>query len=242
MKAMIFAAGKGTRLKPLTESLPKALVKVNGITLLEHTITKLKIAGITDIIVNVHHFANQVIEFLQQKDFFGINIHISDESNELLDTGGGLKKASWFFNDSEPILLHNVDIMSNIDINAMLVYHKETGAIATLAVRKRESGRYLLFNGDMLLSGWKNNKTGETIIARNEEKTEPFAFSGVHIVNPELFQYLKPDKPFSIIDTYLEIAKNKPIKAYLHPNDYWFDIGKTESLKNAQHYLAQNNK
>jgi len=240
VKAMIFAAGKGTRLKPLTDKIPKALVQINEVTLLEHTITKLKLDGITDIIVNVHHFANQIIEFLQQKDFSGINIHISDERNELLDTGGGLKKASWFFNDKEPILLYNVDIISDIDINAMLAYHKETQAIATLAVRKRESGRYLLFNNDMLLSGWENTKTGEIIIARNEENTEPFAFSGVHIINPELIQYLKPEKPFSIIDTYLEIAKTCPIKAYLQTEGYWFDIGKPENLKNARDYLSQN--
>ena len=237
MKAMIFAAGKGTRLKPLTDNTPKALVKINGIPMLEHVISKLKNSGVSEIIINVHYLADQIVNFLKEKNNFGLRIEISDERNRLLDTGGGLKKASWFFDDQKPFILYNTDIISNIDLTGMLYYHNKNNAIATIAVRKRESSRYFLFNKQMELCGWKNTKTGETKISKHSYSFNSLAFSGIHIINPSLFNYMNKTGAYSIVSTYLEVSKLKTINGFDHSSDYWFDVGKPESLKITEDYL-----
>lgn len=239
MKAMIFAAGLGTRLKPLTDQIPKALVKVNGLPLLEHVIIKLINSGVTEIIVNVHYLSNQIIDFLNHKNNFGIRIEISDESDQLLDSGGGLKKASWFFNSDEPFILYNTDIISDINISEMMNYHQKSNAIATLAVRKRESSRYFLFNNDFELCGWKNVKTSEKIISKLYDNLNQYAFSGIHIINPEIFQYIDQTDKFSIVDTYLKLSRNKTIKGFDHTTSYWFDIGDIKKLDIAERFLKE---
>lgn len=237
MKAMIFAAGKGTRLKPLTDHIPKALVRVNGIPLIEIIIRKLIAVGVSEIIINVHYLADQIIDFLKSMNNFGIHIGISDETDELLDTGGGLKKASWFFNDKQPFILHNVDIISNINLMEMINFHEKSSAIATLAVRERESSRYFLFNNDMELCGWENIKTSEKIISKPSENFQKFAFSGIHIINPEIFKHIIEEGEFSLIQTYIRISKNHKLLAYQHNPSYWFDIGSLSKLKDAENYL-----
>ena len=237
MKAMIFAAGKGTRLKPITNTIPKALVKVNGIPMLQRVIQKLIQSGVDEIIINVHHFANQIIEFLKENGHFGIRIEISHEEDELLDTGGGLKKASWFFKDKKPFILHNVDILSDIDLAKMLKYHQQAKALATLAVRERESSRYFLFNHHNRLCGWQNLKTGEIINHNPSDKIKKLAFSGIHIINPEILDYWPGLSKFSIVKTYLDLSQNHPIVAFPHNQDYWFDMGKPDNLKKAEAFF-----
>lgn len=237
MKAMIFAAGKGTRLKPLTNNTPKALIKVNGVPMLELVINNLINIGVNEIIINVHYLANQIIDFLKSKNNFGIRIEISDETDELLDTGGGLKKASWFFNDNKPFILHNVDVISNIDLNEMLNFHINNKALATLAVRKRTSSRYLIFNNKQELCGWENKKNSVKIISRSSKKYYSLAFSGIHIINPEVFKNINENGRFSIISTYFAHSENKLILSYQHDKDYWFDIGNPEKLDIAEKYI-----
>ena len=237
MKAMILAAGKGTRLKPLTNNTPKALIKVNGVPMLELVIKNLINVGVNEIIINVHYLADQIIDFLRSKNNFGIRIEISDETNELLDTGGGLKKASWFFDDNKPFILHNVDIISNIDLKEMLVFHKSNKALATLAVRKRTSSRYFIFNNKLELSGWENTTTSDKRISKSCKELTSLAFSGIHIINPEIFNNMYKNGKFSIILTYFELSINKLILAYQHDKDYWFDIGSTEKLDVAEKYI-----
>ena len=191
MRAMILAAGLGTRLQPLTDNLPKALVKIRDKTLLEIAINYLVKNGFDKIIINVHHFAEQLINFIEQNNF-GADISISDERDKLLDTGGGLKKASRFFNDGKPFLLYNVDIISNLNLLTLYQANIESNSITTLTVRNRESGRYLLFNSENILRGWKNTKTGELITSCSIDMLDEFAFSGIHIINPEIFS-LMPD-------------------------------------------------
>ena len=240
MKAMILAAGKGTRLKPLTDHLPKALVKVNGTPLLEILVDKLKKTGVNEIIINVHYLADQIIDFIKSKNSFGIKIEISHEKEELLDTGGGLKKAAWFFNNNAPFILHNVDVISNIDFNKMLDSHIKSNAFITLAVRNRKSSRYFLFNDKNALCGWRNTKTNEQIIIQNFEHISELAFSGIHIISPNIFKHISEEGKFSIVKSYLNLSTKYLIQAYNHNNDFWFDIGKPENLKNAQSFLNQN--
>lgn len=242
MKAMIFAAGKGTRLKPLTNSIPKALVEINGVTMLEIVIHKLIKTGVHDIIINVHHLANQIIDFLNRKNNFGIRIEISHEKDQLLDTGGGLKKAAWFFDDHNPFFVQNVDIISNINLNQMMEYHKKQDALATLATRNRISSRYFLFNQQNHLYGWKNTKTGEIINNETNQELTPLAFSGIQVINPNIFSLMDDSLKFSIIQSYLQLSQKFPILAYQHDHDYWFDIGKPENLKNACTLLNKLNK
>lgn len=234
---MIFAAGKGTRLKPLTDNTPKALVPVNGTPMIELVIKNLISIGVKEIIVNVHYLADQIIDFLISKNNFGIRIEISDETNELLDTGGGLKKASWFFNSNEPFIVHNVDVISNIDLKGMIDFHNKNKALATLAVRKRTSSRYFIFNDKQELSGWENTKTSEKIISRFSEEYTSLAFSGIHVISPAIFKNMKQEGKFSIVHNYLELSKNNLILAYQHNKGYWFDIGKPNNLKTTQEYL-----
>lgn len=230
MKAMIFAAGLGTRLRPLTNDRPKAMVEIDGMPLLEIIIRRLRHYGYTDIIVNVHHYAKMIVDFLAKKKNFGIDITISDETEMVLETGGGLQKAAWFFQD-EPFLVHNVDILTNLNYHDLLHFHKENKAITTLAIRNRQTSRYLLFDKKNVLSGWKNIKTGEVRMSRGEaENKQPFAFSGVHIIEPELLKCFTRTGKFSIIDTYLDVAKNNIITGYDHTDSIWLDVGKPDSL------------
>ena len=229
MKAMIFAAGLGTRLHPITTSIPKALVKVHGKALLEHAIEKLKQSGVDEIIINVHHFPDQIIEFIRSKNF-EIPIQTSDEREQLLDTGGGLKKAAPFFNN-ETFLVYNVDIMSDIDLSQLINYHHKNKSIATLVVRDRKTKRYLLFDKENTLKGWKNIETNEQIIINKEKALTPFAFSGIHIIDPNIFNFMPEKEKFSMIELYLLLAKRHSIKAFIDKKSNWIDVGKIEQLK-----------
>ncbi len=221
MKAMILAAGLGTRLRPLTNDRPKPLVEFQGQTLLQRTVARLKIFGIRDVIINVHHFADMVIEYLKANENFGMHIEISRE-NDLLDTGGGLKKAAWFFEGDEPFVLHNVDVLSTIDLKRMLDFHSVNSALSTLAVHDRLTSRYLLFADGLQLCGRSPAPS---------EKPKSLAFSGIHIISPRLLQRITEDGAFSIIDTYLRLAsEGERILAFRADEYDWRDMGKLENL------------
>ncbi|MBI5217508.1 MAG: nucleotidyltransferase family protein [Bacteroidia bacterium] len=238
MKAMIFAAGLGTRLKPLTDAKPKALIEINGIPLLEIVINKLISYGFNKIIINVHHFPYHIIDFLKKKKNFNIHIEISDESGQLLDTGGGLRKACWFLQDKHPVLIHNVDVFSDIDLTNLYEAHINSGALATLAVRSRRSSRYFLFDEDLTLCGWENVKTGDREITKfTGAELTPMAFSGIQILSPAFFDNITENGVFSIVATYLRLSANHKIHAYIHDNSFWLDLGKPENLKKAEAYL-----
>jgi len=235
MRALIFAAGLGTRLKPITESIPKALVPVGGKPLLQHIIEKLSNSGFKEIVINVHHFPEQIIRFLQANNNFGLNINISDESDKLLDTGGGIRKASALLKGEEPFLVHNVDILSNADLSELYHGHIRQKDIATLLVSPRKTSRYLLFDEQNLLKGWINESTGEVkspVADFSPEKYRKFAFAGIQVISPEIFEMMKamPDK-FSIIDFYLSIAAGANIRACPVAGLEMVDVGKVESLK-----------
>jgi NDP-sugar pyrophosphorylase family protein len=235
MKAMIFAAGLGTRLRPLTHTVPKALVPVCGTPMLQIAVDKLKKAGVKELIINVHHHAEQILDFLKSNHNFGIRIETSDERDQLLDTGGGIKKASWFFDDDKPFFIYNVDILCGTDLSALYNFHLNHKGIATLLVRHRSGNRYLLFDDNMHLCGWTNTQTGEVIASFTPRgKTSQLAFSSVHVVNPEIFQYMNEVGAFSIRDFYLKIAANHSINGYLDDETPWIDIGTPERLKEAE--------
>jgi NDP-sugar pyrophosphorylase family protein len=218
--------------------MPKALVPVAGKPMIEILIKHLTLNGITDIIVNVHHFADQVIGFLNQNNSFGANITISNESGLLLDTGGGLKNASWFFDDNQPFLVQNVDVISNINYADFLETHCKIRALATLAVSSRETSRRFLFDSSMQLCGWENSKSNELRMARPQsENLTRFAFSGIHILDPEIFSFMQQQGKFSIIDSYLEIAATNKIIGFVHNPDYWVDMGKPDELLKAEKLL-----
>ena len=238
MRAMIFAAGMGTRLRPLTEHTPKALVEVAGKPLLQRTIEHLKDQGFTDVIVNVHHHASQIIGFLMANDHFGINISISDESDQLLDTGGGLKKASWFFDDDSPFLVINADVVSDLDILSLTEYHVSKSSLATVVIRERPSSRHFLFDTDFRLCGWENIKAGQKIIAVEHEPLSGYPFSGIHIIDPGIFPLIHEEGKFSIVDVYMRIAPTHKIVGYPDNDSVWFDIGDVEKLKKAEEWLG----
>jgi NDP-sugar pyrophosphorylase family protein len=237
-KAMIFAAGLGTRLKPLTDNMPKALVRIADKPILEHLITKLIRSGFSQIVINVHHFADMIIDFLNKNNNFGIDIFISDERCNLLDTGGGIKHAARFLQGDKPFLVHNVDMISNVNLNEMYDLHACNNSLATLLVSNRESSRNLLFNDNGQLCGWQNKLTGE--IKWNNAKfsyseCKPYAFGGVHIVSPKIFDYFDGwNSKFSIIDFYLSIAQTQNICAYVPQHLRIIDIGKKETLQQAE--------
>lgn len=245
MKGMILAAGLGTRLRPLTDHRPKALVEVAGRTLLQITLARLRSFGIREVIVNVHHFANQIVEYLKTNANFGMRIEISREDDVLLDTGGGLKKAAWFFlEDSasadEPFLLHNVDVISTIDFAKMVQAHKANQALATLAVQKRESSRQLLFDEHLQLCGRRTGRDREPEIVRPSPGLEPLAFSGIHVISPRLLPLLSEDGVFSIIGSYLRLASSgQQIAAFRADEYYWRDLGRAEDLRQAEQDLQQ---
>ncbi|HQK12272.1 MAG TPA: nucleotidyltransferase family protein, partial [Candidatus Marinimicrobia bacterium] len=204
MKALILAAGLGKRLRPLTNQKPKALIEVGGRPLLQIAIEYLQMYGFDEIIINVHHYADQIIKYLEVNKYLGQNIIISDETDQLLDTGGALKKAAWFFEDSQPFLVYNVDILCDLDLRQFCKYHRESGALATLAVRQRSSERYLLFDEANVLCGWQNLKTGEIIQTRlSDSPLCQLAFSGISVLSPEILRYLPHKNIFSLIDLYL---------------------------------------
>jgi len=243
MKALVFAAGLGTRLKPLTDTQPKALVQVAGKPLLEHVICKLIANGFDRIIVNVHHFAGQIIDFIEKNNAFGADIVISDERDALLDTGGGIKKAGWFLNEDEPFLVHNVDILSNLDLTALYHYHCAHGGLASLVVNDRETSRYLLVDNDLRLAGWENRMTGEIkspYAPFDARQCKALAFSGIHLLSPAVFQKMESwSGKFSIIDFYLSIATGEDIYAYIPPMFQMIDVGTVDSLQKAEMFLSQ---
>ena len=235
MKAMIFAAGLGTRLKPITNDRPKALAEIHGTPLLEIIIRRLINYGFDDIIINVHHFADKVVDFLESKNNFGINIQISDETDQLLDTGGGLKKASWFFDDNEPFLVHNVDTLTDIDLLDYFNYHKQNNALATLLVRHRPGSRFFLFDINTRLCGWENIISKEKIITSDPDKQlEQIAFSCLHVIHPSIFKLIDEEGCFSIIDVYLRLAKSHKIMGYVDDTSYWLDVGTPEKLQRGE--------
>lgn len=240
MKAMILAAGKGTRLLPLTLKKPKALIEINGVSLLEICLRKLADEGFKEIVINVHHLGCQIIDFLKIKQNFGLDITISDESDELLDSGGGILKALPLLGN-EPFLIYNVDVISNISINKFCKTYNESSTSAILAVRNRNSSRRLLADDELRLRGWRNEKTLEIKIQKGFEiiKLQPWAFSGIHIIDPSLFKKSNFKGRFSIIDLYLEAAAENRVILYPHDNDYWFDLGKIEDLEATEHQLNQ---
>jgi NDP-sugar pyrophosphorylase family protein len=242
MKAMILAAGLGTRLRPLTDDRPKALVTVAGRTLLKIAITRLQRFGVREVIVNTHHYADMVADFLRDHDNFGMRIEISREE-ELLDTGGGLKKAAWFFLEDgadadEPFILHNVDVVSSINLAEMVRLHKERGALATLAVQGRETSRYLLFDEQGLLCGRRAGRDGKAELVRPSQLPLALAFSGIHILSPRLFRNLTEVGAFSIIPAYLRLAaQGEKIVAFPADEYYWRDLGRPSSLHQLQQDL-----
>jgi MurNAc alpha-1-phosphate uridylyltransferase len=233
MKAMIFAAGLGTRFKPWTDSHPKALAVINGKTLLQRNIEYLRQFGIRDIIVNVHHFAGQLIAELNKNKGWGSNISISDEADLVLETGGGLKKAAWYF-DEGPFVVMNVDILTDLDLQVMIDWHRLNKSLATIAVTRRSTSRYFLFDRDDKLCGWRNVKTGEEKISTARSSLTPKAFSGIHIIEPKIFSLMTQTGKFSIVHTYLELAKTASILGYDHTNSRLIDVGKQESVKEAE--------
>jgi NDP-sugar pyrophosphorylase family protein len=246
MKAMVLAAGLGTRLRPLTHDRPKALVEVGGRSLLEITLTRLRDFGINDVIINVHHYADMVIENVRAAGNFGMHIEFSRE-DVLLDTGGGLKKAAWFLggdssaNQDEPFILHNVDVISSIDLQRMFQQHKESAALATLAVQERTTSRYLLFDENAQLCGRRFVKEEKTEIVRQSQQMSELAFSGIHVISPRIFPLLTEDGVFSIVPAYLRLAaQGEKIAAFRADEYYWRDLGKPDNIRQAEEDIRAN--
>jgi mannose-1-phosphate guanylyltransferase len=244
MKAMILAAGLGTRLRPLTDDCPKALVEVAGRTLLEITLSRLSSSGVREVIINVHHFADQIVEYLKARENFGMRIEISRE-DVLLDTGGGLKKAGWFFledskSGDEPFVLHNVDVLSTMDLRRIVQVHTQKQALATLAVQRRESARLLLFDDSLRLCGRRAGRDHEPEIVRTSPHFKPMAFCGIHVISPRLLRMVQGEGAFSIIDSYLQLAaQGEEILAFEAEEYYWRDLGRLEDLTRAAQDFAE---
>lgn len=235
MRAMILAAGLGTRLKPFTNNHPKALAVVNGKTLLQRNIEYLSGFGFNDIIVNVHHFADQIIDVVHKNDGFGSKVTISDETDEVLETGGGIKKAGWFLGkEAKPFVVMNVDILTDLDLAKMLEFHVRINPLATLAVTERETSRYFLFDEHGLLRGWRNVKTGEEKISRESPVYIQKAFSGIQIISPQIFSLMQNSGKFSMVDVYLKLAETNPIMEFEHSALKFVDAGKPESILQAE--------
>jgi len=240
MKAMIFAAGLGSRLKPFTDSCPKALVEVGGKPMLDHVIRRLKSFGFREFVINIHHRGEQIIEYLESHPYKDLKISISDEQEKLLNTGGGLKKAAPMLISKDPIIIHNVDVLSMIPIQSMLVEHATSGALATLAVSKRDTSRKLLFGDNGQMVGWKNEETGE--IRGKVSKVKHYrdlAFSGIHIIDPVLLKMFPSADVFSIVDLYLTHCSKYPIHSFEHDPVDFLDIGKPDQLAKAEKFLRR---
>ncbi len=248
MKALVFAAGLGTRLRPLTDHCPKALVEVAGATMLERVITRLRQAGFTDVTVNVHHFAPMVVDYLRAHDNFGVDIHISDESELLLDTGGGILAARRWLDGNEPFLVHNADILTDLDLAAFYRHHAAGAALATLLVKQRATQRYLVFDRDDRLQGWVNKATGATRpegFVHHPATQRELAFGGLHVVSPAIFPLLEQHaatagRVFSITPFYIDVCHRHLIRGY-HPHQpyQWLDVGRPETLEQARQLLSQ---
>ena len=234
---MIFAAGLGTRLYPHTVDRPKALVEIAGKTLLQMAIEKVSAAGYDELIINIHHFGGQIIEFLQKNNYFGLTIHISDERDQLLDTGGGILKAKPFLDGAEPFLVYNVDVLSDIDLQLFRRYHLERGGMASLAVRDRKTSRYLVFDQSMQLSGWQNIHTGDKIVSHDVPNCNLLAFSGIQLIEPTIFKLISERGNFPLIPMYLRLAVNHPIFGYLDHSSVWMDLGKPDQMIAAEKYI-----
>ena len=239
MKAMVLAAGLGTRLRPLTNDRPKALVTVGGRTMLELALARLRHFGVTEAIVNTHHFGEAIREYLKANSNFGMRIEVSSEE-ELLDTGGGLKRASWFFLEGAgaaaqaPFILHNVDVISTIDLTRMVQFHSEQGALATLAVQDRETKRYLLFNQSHMLCGRRAGRDGEPELARPTPAAHALAFCGIHILSPRIFAKMTEEGSFSVVNAYLNLAaQGEKIAAFRADAYRWRDLGRPEAVAQA---------
>ena len=241
MKAMILAAGLGTRLRPLTDNRPKALVEVAGRTLLEITLARLQTFGIRDVILNAHHFADMISDYLQKSNKFGMRIEISREE-VLLDTGGGLKKAAYFFREeSEPFILHNVDVISTIDLGRMVQFHIENQALATLAVQDRKTSRYLLFDEARQLCGRRSGSDEKTELVRSSKQTQALAFSGIHVISPRILSMMSEEGAFSIIQSYLRLAaQGEKILGFRADEYYWRDLGRPENVVQAAEDFTRN--
>lgn len=240
MKAMIFAAGIGKRLQPISQHTPKALVEVGGKPMLQRLIEKLILAGVRRIVVNIHHHPEKMREFIEKLRYPGTQILISDETDLLLDTGGGLLKAAEMLQGDEAIFLHNVDVLSDIDLAAMAAFHEEKEALATLAVSRRKTSRYFLWDAGRL-AGWENTATGQMILCEPEhgQRLERRAFSGVHIISPKLLGLITEAGVFSINEVYLRLAKTSNIMAFEHSPQHWADIGTSEKLEYARTLFEQ---
>ncbi len=237
MKAMVLAAGVGRRLRPLPAQIPKALLDVGGAPMIERVIRYLKSAGVTEVIVNLFHLGARIVGFLASKDDFGLRIEFTREA-ELLDTGGGLKNAAWFFDDGRPFFLHNVDVLSDIDLEGLLRFHEKVGALATLAVQRRPSGRQLLFDRDGLLRG-RESLEGVEWAQGPRSDAERLAFTGIHVIDPAIFPKMTETGVFPITRTYLRLAgEGERIVAYRADGRYWQDIGSPEKLEEARKRAA----
>lgn len=236
MKALIFAAGKGTRLKPFTDHHPKALATVNGVPLLERNIRFLQGFGINDFVINIHHFGEQIVDFLRKNDNFGAKIEISDERGELLETGGGLVFARKFLDFQEDFLIMNADILTDLNVSEFVKYHQEKKDFATLAVSDRKSSRKLLFNSEMVLRGWLNVETGEQRLAEFNKCFKALAFSGIHCINPEIFNKIKRTGKFSIMEEYLDLMHTEQIQGFEH-HGILIDVGRPESVLEAEKFF-----
>ncbi|NCX96597.1 MAG: nucleotidyltransferase family protein [Chitinophagia bacterium] len=239
MKAMLFAAGMGTRLKPHTNTLPKAMVKVGNKTLLEWNIAYLKHYGISQVVVNVHHHAQKLIDFIDANKGFGSEIIISDETDDLLETGGGLKKAAPFFEGEPCYVVMNVDVVTNLNLSRLIANHEAHQPLATLAITKRSSTRRLLFDSHYHLCGWENTATGEQKIARtSQEPLQAFAFTGIQVVSGKIWENAPFEGKFSMIDVYLHHARNFNIVGHDHTGDLFWDVGKPDTLQAVNEWFA----
>ncbi len=242
MNALIFAAGLGTRLAHITKEKPKALVEVAGKPMLQHAIEKVISIGVTRIVINVHHLAQSIIDYISTLNYPNTELLISDERSQLLETGGGLLHASPHFIKGKPIIIYNSDVITGVDLNKMYQYHQEKGGIATLMVKDRPTSRYFIFDEEMRLSGWENISSKEQRITRNIENTSLYAFSGIHIINPELITKLGKKRKFSITNGYLDISNQEKIYGWKEWDEYWFDVGTPEKLQTANDFLKTQSK
>ena len=234
MQAMILAAGIGSRLKPITDSIPKPLIEINGHTMLENTIQYLKKSGVNKIIINVHHHAQQIADYFKDHNNFDLEVCISDETDERKNTGGGIVKASEYFNPDEEVIVTVSDILTNLSLGDMLEYHKQKGALVTLAVKERETSRNLLFDVDNKLAGWRNNKTGELKMVHGKKAVKNLAFSGVHIIEPKFFEVVISKGNFNIINEYLFLAEKYKIVGFNHCSDIWLEFGRLQTMEQAK--------
>lgn len=235
-KALIFAAGKGTRLKPFTDSHPKALALVNDVPLLERNIKYLQSFGVTEFVINVHHFGEQIVEFLEKNNHFGAKIDISDEKDELLETGGGLLFAQKYLENEENFLIMNADILTDLNIHELVKFHEAHLPLATLAVSDRDSSRKLFFNSEMVLKGWMNKNSGETKMAEFNKDFKELAFSGIHCINSSIFDKIKRRGKFSIMEEYLDLMFENNILGFQHEARL-IDVGRPESVIEAEKYF-----